>query len=332
MKGTCIMKYLERGMSTSTLTYLDSPATDLCTCPPLSRLHKASWEDHAENPEQLAEVTPATLEMNSSLRTLLENYFPRSTPLSILLLHISQLEHIHIAPKSSILHKRHRYHAPASLLEQILINVRRTIRINDHILVHTGTCIAIILPDVDQEGAQTLLERVYYSINLLQPETVIPPLKRETDITLGIGSYPKPGASIEDLLYHTSCMAYRIILRPAVTTQLHGTRSIGLVEVNLYNRNQDEENDSLAAARSNGIPFMQLPTQLPSRLKQLIPYTLARELRCAPVGRNYNCLTVAMVYPTDIQAIDRLRATIGMTIFPVTCEAKALDDLLDHRW
>jgi hypothetical protein len=127
-------------------------------------------------------------------------------------------------------------------------------------------------------------------------------------------------------------MAYRIILRPAVTTQLHGTRSIGLVEVNLYNRNQDEENDSLAAARSNGIPFMQLPTQLPSRLKQLIPYTLARELRCAPVGRNYSRLTVAMVYPTDIQAIDRLRATTGMTIFPVTCEAKALDDLLDHRW
>ncbi len=326
------MKYLERGTSTSTLTYLDSPATDLCTCLPLSRLHKASWEDHTENPEQLTEVTPATPEMNSSLRTLLENYFPRSTPLSVLLLHISQLEHIHIAPKSSILHKRHRYHAPASLLEQILLNVRRTIRSNDHILVHTGTCIAIILPDVDQEGAQTLLERVYYSINLLQPETVIPPLKRETDITLGIGSYPKPGASIEDLLYHTSCMAYRIILRQAVTTQLHGTRSIGLVEVNLYNRNQDEENHSLVVARNRGIPYMQLPARLPLRLKHLIPYTLACELRCAPVGRDHNRLTVAMAFPTDTLAIDRLRSTTGMTIFPVACEANALDDLLEHGW
>jgi GGDEF domain-containing protein len=326
------MKYLERGISTSTLTYLDSPATDLCTCLPISRLHKASWVDHAENPEHLTEMTPVTLEMNGSLRTLLENHFPRSTPLSVLLLHISQLEHIHIVPKSSILHKRHRYHAPASLLEQILMNVRRSIRSSDHILVHRGASIAIILPDVDHEGAQTLLERVYYSINLLQPETVIPPLKRETDITLGIGSYPKPGASLENLLYHTGFMANRIILRPAVITQLHGTRSIGLVEVNPYNHNQDEENVSFDAARSNGIPFMQLPTQLPSRLKQLIPYTLARELRCVPVGRDHNRLTVAMAYPTDIQAIDHLRVTIGMTIFPVACEAKSLEKLLDQNW
>jgi hypothetical protein len=326
------MKYLEKGISTSTLTYLDSPATDLCTCLPLSRLHQASWEDHTENPEQLTEVTPATLEMNGTLRTLLKNYFPRSTPLSVLLLHISQLEHIHIAPKSAILHKRQRYHAPASLLEQVLINVRRTIRSCDQILVHTGASVAIILPDVDQEGAQTLLERVYYNINLLQPETVIPPLKRETDIILASGSYPKPGASLEDLLYHTGFIAYRIILRPAVTTHLHGTSSIGLVEVNLYNRDQDEENDSLVAARNNGIPFMQLPTRLPSRLKQLIPYSLACELHCAPVGRDHHRLTVAMAYPTDIQAIDRLRATTGMTIFPVACEAKSLNDLLNHNW
>ena len=79
------MKYLVRGTSTSTVTYLDSPASDLCTCLPLSRLPQGAWEDHEENPEQLTEVTPATLEMNSSLRTQLENYFPRSTPLSILL-------------------------------------------------------------------------------------------------------------------------------------------------------------------------------------------------------------------------------------------------------
>ena len=326
------MKNHGRGASIQALTYLESPATDLCTCQPLSALHKTSWEEHAENSEMLTEVTPATFEMNSYLRAILNNYFPRSAPLSVLLIHISQLEHIHIAPELAILHKRHRYHVPASLLEQILINVRRTIRSSDHMLVHTGASIAIILPDVDQEGSQALLERVYYSINLLQPETVIPPLKRETDITLGIGSYPKPGASLENLLYQTGFIASRIILRPAVTTQLHGTGSIALVEVNLYNRHQDEENDSLVAARNSGIPFMQLPTQLPSRLKHLIPYTLACELHCAPVGRDHNRLTVAMAFPTDIQAIDRLRSTIGMTIFPVACEAKALDDLLEHSW
>lgn len=326
------MEYIERGSLTPAVRYLDSPASDLCTCLPLSRLHREIWENHAENPEQLTEMTPATLELNSSLRALLQNYFPRSTPLSVLLLHISQFEHIHITSKSAVFHKRHRYHVPSSLLEQILINVRRTIRSSDFILVHAGAGIAIMLPDVDQEGSLALLERVYHSINLLQPETVIPPLKRETEITLGIGSYPKPGASLEELLYQTGFIASRIRLRPAVTTQLHGTRSIGLVEINLHNRDRDEENDSLVAARNSGIPFMPLPARLSKRLKHLIPYTLACELRCAPVGRDHNRLTVAMASPTDTQAIDRLRSTTGMTIFPVACEAKALDDLLEQSW
>ena len=326
------MKYQERGTSTSTITYLDSPASDLCTCLPLSRLHQEAWEDHTEHPAHSAEVTPATLELNSFLRAQLENYLPRSTPLSILLLHISQLEQIHLTPNSASFHKRHRYHVQASLLEQILTNVRRTIRSSDHILVHVGASIAILLPDVDQEGSQALLERVYHSINLLQPETVIPPLKRETEITLGIGSYPKPGASLEELLYQTGFIALRITLRPAVTTQLHGTWSIGLGEINQYDRNQVEENDSLVVARNSGIPFMQLPARLSSRLKRLIPYTLACELRCAPVGRDHNRLTVAMAFPTDAQAIDRLRSTTGMTIFPVACEVQALDDLLEQSW
>ena len=315
------MKYVERGRSNSTVTYLDSPASHVCSCLPLSRLHQELCEDHAENPEQLTEVTPATLELNSSLRAQLENYFPRTTPLSVLLLHISQLEHIQINPKSAILYqyKRQRYHVPASLLEQILINVRRTIRSSDHILVHVGAGIAIMLPDVDYEGSQTLLKRVYHSINLLQPETIIPPLKRETVITLGIGSYPNPGTSLEELLYQTGFIASRITLRPAVITQLYGTRSIRLVEVNLSDRNR-------------GIPFMQLPARLSSRLKHLIPYNLACELRCAPVGRDHNRLTVAMAFPTNAQAIESLRSTTGMTIFPVACEAQALDDLLEHCW
>src|SRR5947209_19972847 len=110
------MKYGERGTLASSVIYLESPANDLCTCLPLSKLHKDICENHAENPELLKEVTTTTLELNDFLRTELELYFPRSTPLSILLLHISQLEHIHILPKSAILQKRQRYHVPASLL------------------------------------------------------------------------------------------------------------------------------------------------------------------------------------------------------------------------
>src|SRR5215471_11134762 len=132
------MKSVERGLLASSFTYLESQANDLCTCLPLSTLHQEIWENHVENPELLKEVTTATFELNAALRAQLEYYFPRSTPLSIVLLHISQLEHIHILPKSAVLHKRNRYHVPASLLEQVLTCVRRTIRSSDYILVHTG--------------------------------------------------------------------------------------------------------------------------------------------------------------------------------------------------
>ncbi len=329
------MKHEERRVLNPVLSYIDSSAAEQCTCLPLSKLHEAPWnvQEDGGDSGQITRLTPATQEMNRHLRAVLNDFFPRSTPLSLLLLHISQLEHIHIAPKTAILHKRHRYHAPSSFLEQVLVNVRRTIRTDDRILVHTGTGVAIILPDVDHEGAHSILERVYHSISLLQSETVIPPLKRETEILLGIGSYPKPGASLEDLLYHTGFIAHRLTLRPAVTTQLRGTRPASLPKALDFHCFEDSDNDALlATARGSGIPFMQLPTQLPPRLKHLIPHQLALELRCAPVGRDHNRLTVAMAQPSDAQAIERLKEAICMSIYPVSCEVKVLDALLEHGW
>ena len=329
------MKHEARELLNPVLSYIDSTAADQCTCLPLSKLHKAPWnvQEGGEDSGQITQLTPATQEMNRHLCAVLSGFFPRSTPLSLLLLHISQLEHIHIAPKTAILHKRHRYHAPSSFLEQVLVNVRRTIRADDRILVHAGTGVAIILPDVDHEGAHSILKRVYDSISLLQSETVIPPLKRETDILLGIGSYPKPGASLEDLLYHTGFIAHRLTLRPAVTTQLRGIGPASLPKAIDLHRFQDSDNDALlATARSSGIPFMQLPAQLPPRLKHLIPYQLALELRCAPVGRDHNRLTVAMAQPSDAQAIERLKEATCMSIYPVSCEVKVLEALLEKGW
>ncbi|HJT56759.1 MAG TPA: hypothetical protein VJ761_09705, partial [Ktedonobacteraceae bacterium] len=95
---------------------------------------------------------------------------------------------------------------------------------------------------------------------------------------------------------------------------------------------EDDEQVLTPHARANGTPFMQLPSRLPQRLKQLIPYELALEIRCAPVGRDHNRLTVAMAHPSNIHAIQRLREVTGMTIFPVSCEAGALETLLTNGW
>ncbi len=158
-------------------------------------------------------------------------------------------------------------------------------------------------------------------------------MKRETDILMGMGSYPKPGASLEEFLYHADLIARRLRLRPSVTAQLRGVKPSGVVEELPYNRQfEDDEHTPANHARANGIPFMQLPSRLPQRLKQLIPYELALELRCAPVGRDHNRLTVAMAHPSNMHAIERLREVTGMTIFPVSCETRALETLLTNGW
>src|SRR5579859_7805988 len=133
----------------SCIVYLDSPAGERCDCAPLSSLHRAPGSN-LESGAEIVPVTPATQELNRHVRSRLAALFPRATPLSLLLIHISQLDHVHITPKTLVLHKRHRYHAPISFLEQVLINVRRAMRNTDQVILHGGTGAAIILPDVDQ--------------------------------------------------------------------------------------------------------------------------------------------------------------------------------------
>ena len=95
---------------------------------------------------------------------------------------------------------------------------------------------------------------------------------------------------------------------------------------------QDISDGKKPAQILRNVPFMQLPTKLPTRLKQLIPHSIALELRCAPVGRDHHCLTVAMADPTNTVAIDYLTAKTGLTIFPVSCDVTVLDMLLASKW
>jgi hypothetical protein len=302
---------------------------------PLSSLKAVPKQEQQEETIEYEKVTPATSELNANIRQQLDSYFPRSAPLSLLLLHVSQLEHIHITPQSAILHKRQRYHASASLLEQVLVNIRRAIRGNDKILIHAGAGAAVIFPGVDQQGVHSILERAYRNVSLLQAETVIPPLKRETDIVMGVSSYPEAGPSIEHLLYHVSVTARRFILRPAITTQLWNAvpTHIAIEETIALHPQQDQQDPTGHTDKTYGnVPFMQLPTKLPMRLKQLIPYHIALELSCAPVGRDHHCLTVALANPTNYNVIQFLGEMTGLTIYPVSCEIAALNALLANKW
>ena len=300
-----------------------------CMCQPLSSLQTVPLAGQEED-EAVEHVVPATALLNTKLRTSLQAAFPRSTPLSLLLLHVSQLEYTYVASQMST-HRRRRYHASPELLEQILVNVRRAVRREDEMLIHEGTGAVLLFPDVDQHGAAAILERIYRNICLLQAETVVPPLKRETIILIGIGTYPEPGASLEQLLYHAGRVARRLALRPAIATHRQPLSPDPEAEKPLLTK---DENCAVAPSRevSTSIPFMQLPAEIPARLKQLIPYDLALTLHCVPVGRNHRCLTVAMTNPTSREDIRRLQMVTHMTIFPVSCEEDALNVLLEQKW
>ena len=289
----------------------------LCNCLPLSSLH----QDLQESAEWVEgeQIVPAQQELATRLRTMLNTLLPRVTPMSVLLLHISQWERASIVSQAPLSSQRRRYHAPPGLLEQVMANVNRVMRIDDRILTQENVGVAILLPDVDQQGAQGIVERVYNSISLLQAETVIPPLTLDTTILLGIGTYPTAGPTVEHLLYHTGLTARRFTLRPALTSHLWDTQS-------LLHREDESQNNKA------GTPFMRLPQAVPQRLKHFIPYPLALELRCVPVGRDAHCLTVAMVDPVDAKTIARLQTATGMTIFPVSCDLEELYTLLAKKW
>ena len=298
-----------------------------CTCQPLSPFLRSESQMN----ESAAEIV-AYIPVSPPLQAALLAALPHTTAFSLLLLHITQFEHIPMPPSAAIVHKRVGHHAPASLLAQILHNIRRTLRVSDQILTdEQGTGAAIFFPLVDQEGIVRIAERISRNIHLLQAETVIPPLQHETEIVLGFGSCPSPARSLEEALYRADLLQEKITFRPAVISQpmhlLAPVTNPRPAEKTIRTREAHQH-----TPRANCIPFMQLPTRLPTRLKQFIPHTLALELRCAPVGRDHNRLTVAMDNPTDSRALFRLRETTGMVIFPVACESSALETLLASNW
>ncbi len=303
------------------------PDQERCSCAPpgsLAVMERAASEGQEESEERIP-IAPALYRL---LQVALASYYPRSTPFSLILLHVTQFEHIQMPPDSPIVHRRVSCHAPASFLDQVLHPIHRTLRGSDLVLADEGGSGAVFLfPQVDRVGIACIAERISRSINLLQAETVVPPLRQQTEILLGVSSYPDAATTQEALVMQASRVRERIVFHPAVLPEAVPARAVAARGAVVARRRSTRKEVQLS-----GIPFMQIPSRLPTRLKQLVPYALAQELRCAPVGRDHNRLTVAMANPGDTRAIYHLREVTGMTIFPVSCELSALEVLLASDW
>jgi len=308
---------------TSPILSLEQIQLERCTCHALSPLHTKVVDATLEAGS--GGIVPTSSILHARLNDTLQTLFPRSTPLSIFLLHIAQWERIHSTQQLTFPQRQH-YHVSPELMEQIIVNVRRVMRSDDQIFLQEQAGAVIVFPHVDQQGAYIILERIYHSVCLLQAETLLPPLTLNTTILMGMSSYPEPASSLEQLHYFTGLAARCFTLRPAIITQLWDTSSSPGQETEVKKEHSQHTRGQAS------FPFMNLPSTIPHRLQQLIPHSLATELCCIPVGRNHHYLTVAMAEPTNHEHIQRLHNATGLTIFPVSCDVEELATLLTKSW
>ena len=79
-----------------------------------------------------------------------------------------------------------------------------------------------------------------------------------------------------------------------------------------------EKDKARCIGKQNGLPFVDLARrELDPTVARLIPHGLAVRLRVLPIERSDTALSVAMVNPLDIPAVDELQAHTGLEIDPV---------------
>ncbi len=208
--------------------------------------------------------------------------------------------------------------------EYLLNNLRTLVRKTDRVLLIAHS-LYFLLPGASVHGGQIVQNRLWEALlcrvqNLSERE-VLPP----RSMAIGHSAYPMAHQTIDDFIAAASKAILRFDLQSEkVTHKPAAARDEQQVK--------DEMEEELPVlARKLGIPYLTLlPRKLPQSLQRLVDPKLAQELRCYPLGRERNMLTVAMLNPQDRSALDRLKQETGLHIFPVLTHPHALQLALEQ--
>jgi type IV pilus assembly protein PilB len=80
--------------------------------------------------------------------------------------------------------------------------------------------------------------------------------------------------------------------------------------------------DQMVTAQSHHykLPAVTFPeTAIPAEILRLVPAAIARKHEVMPIGRSAGAVTLAMVDPTNLSAVDDVAFRTGMRVFPVIC-------------
>jgi MshEN domain len=206
----------------------------------------------------------------------------------------------------------------------ILNDLRTLVRKTDSVLL-LGYNLYFLLPGATIQGGQIVQSRLWeallWRVHNLSESDILRPLC----MAIGHSSYPIQDKTIRDFIAAADEASFRFDVQPKKATRKHA-------KVSQSQHAKDEVDEELPVlARKLGIPYLTfLPRKLPHSLQHLVNPKLAQELRCYPLGRERNMLTVAMLNPEDHSALDRLKQETGLHIFPVLAHPQALQLALEQ--
>ena len=239
----------------------------------------------------------------------------------------SGIEHIALVsiqlcyPKEDMLNA-HQIRCAENTTLYLLLDLRARVRKTDSVF-QVGHTLYFLLYGANKQGGQIVQDRLWeallWRVHNLSEHDLICPLS----LTIGHSSYPLH-STLHDLVATADEVMLRFDTQPEIASQ-HAEKSQAQLE------KEDPEQELPILARKLGIPYLTLlPTTLPHSLQQLVTPKLAHELRCYPVGRERNKLTVAMLNPADHSALDRLKQETGLHIYPVLTHPQALQVALEQ--
>lgn len=206
----------------------------------------------------------------------------------------------------------------------LLENLRSLVRKTDSVLL-MGHNLYFLLPGATKQGGEIVQSRLWeallWRIHHVSERDVL----RPQSMTIGHSAYPRHDETIHQFITAADEVSFRFEAQPDKVTRKHAVVARG-------KQAEDEMAEELPVlARKLGIPYLTLlPRKLPQGLQRLVNPKLAHELRCYPLGRERNMLTVAMLNPEDHTVLDRLKQETGLHIYPVLTHPHALQVALEQ--
>ena len=209
--------------------------------------------------------------------------------------------------------------------EYLINSLRPLVRKTDHVFL-AGHSMYFLLLGANEQGGEIVQSRLWEALLWRVHNNSGREVSRPRVMSIGHSAYPGTHAGIDGFIEEASNACLRFDLLPERPARK------AVVRHHRQSSQQIETDEELPAlARKLGIPYLSLlPRKLPQAVQNIVNPKLAQELRCYPIGRERNMLTVAMLNPQDRSALDRLHRETGLHIFPVLTHPHALQTALEQ--